>query len=108
MRYAIASTANTAAATCNNYFARSEYFAIFDTNDGSLEFIENKFRTLPENVGQTTLKHLSSLGVNIVVSTEFGNKIKMIMSELNIGMVIVHSNKIKIEQIIKIIKSGIN
>lgn len=103
MKYAITAIENSIKSTCSSHFGRSEYYAIYDSMDRSLEFIENPFKDLPRRAGPSVVKHLSSMNVQIVVSSEFGERIKNVFESLKIGMVIISDENKTIEEIISII-----
>lgn len=44
MKIAIASSGNSSESVISMFFARCEYFAIYDTNTTILKFVENKYR----------------------------------------------------------------
>lgn len=103
MKYAITAIEGSLQSKCSSHFGRSEYFAIYDTNDKSLKFIENPFQNLPKRAGPSVVKLLSSMNVQIVVSTEFGERIKNVFESLKIGMVIISEENKTIKEIISII-----
>ncbi len=100
MKYAITAIENNIKSICSSHFGRSEYFAIYDTEDKSLEFIENSFRNLPKRAGPSVVKLLSSMNVEIVVSSEFGERIKNVFESMKIGMIIIQDQNKTIEEII--------
>lgn len=100
MKYAITSIENNIKSTCSSHFGRSEYFAIYDTEKKSLEFIENPFQNLPKRAGPSVVKLLSSMNTQIVVSTEFGERIKNVFESMKIGMIIISDENKTIEEII--------
>ena len=103
MKYAITSIEGNIKSKCSSHFGRSEYFAIYDSIDKSLEFIENPYKDLPRRAGPSVVKHLSSMNVQIVVSSEFGEKIKNVFESMKIGMVIISDENKTIEEIISTI-----
>ena len=105
MKYAITSIENNIKSKCSSHFGRSEYFAIYDTEDTSLEFIKNPFQNLPKRAGPSVVKLLSSMNVQIVVSSEFGQGIKNIFESMKIGMIIISDQNKTIEKIISSISN---
>lgn len=100
MKYAITSIEDNLKSKCSSHFGRSEHFAIYDTEAKSVEFIENPYQNLPKRAGPSVVKLLSTMGVQIVVSTEFGERIKNVFESMKIGMVIISDNNKTIEEII--------
>jgi len=100
MKYAITSIKDSVKSNCSSHFGRSEYFAIYDTEEKTLKFIKNPFQNLPKRAGPSVVKLLSSMNVQIVVSAEFGERIKNILESLKIGMIIISDPNKTIEKII--------
>ena len=103
MIFSISSTENHPGGVCDNHFARSPYFAVYDTKTGDLSFLENNLRNMPEKAGPAVVKLLLSLNVGIVVSLEFGEKIRNVLEINKVGMVIIEDNHKTIESIIRTI-----
>ncbi|MDD2418987.1 MAG: hypothetical protein EOM16_06125 [Bacteroidia bacterium] len=105
MKYAITAKRDNINSHCDIHFARASFFAIYDNQSKEIKFIENEFRNIPERAGPSVVKFLSSLKTNVIVSTEFGEKIKNILDSEKIGMVIINDNKTTIKKIIEIIEN---
>lgn len=103
MIYAISSTENHPGGLCGNHFARSPHFAIYDTKSGNVSFLENNLRNMPEKAGPAVVKLLLYHGVGVVVSLEFGEKIRNLLEINKVGMVIIEDNNKTIESIIRTI-----
>ncbi|MFA6770304.1 MAG: NifB/NifX family molybdenum-iron cluster-binding protein [Bacteroidales bacterium] len=100
MKYAITSIEGNLKSKCSSHFGRSEYFAIYDTEDESIEFMKNPFENIPKRAGPSVVKMLSSMNIQIVISTEFGERIKNFFESKKIGMVIVPNENMTIEEIV--------
>ncbi|MHC1780847.1 MAG: NifB/NifX family molybdenum-iron cluster-binding protein [Bacteroidales bacterium] len=105
MKYAITSMGESADSRVDVHFARCSYFALFDSDDSSLEFVKNPFKDMPEKAGQSAVKFLNERGVEIVISCEFGEKVKNHFNSMNMGMIILDSIDMKIDNIVKILKN---
>ncbi len=107
MKYAIAISGEGLDAKIDSHFARCHYFALYDSIEQSLSFIPNPFFNLTARVGPTVVKFLYDNGVEVVISQQFGEKIKSHFYSLNMGMVIPESafDK-KLKDIIDILKNN--
>lgn len=105
MKYAITSIGDSADSRVDVHFARCSYFAHFDSEDSSLEFVKNPFKDMPEKAGQSAVKFLKERGVEIVISCEFGEKVKNHFNSMNMGMIILDSIEVKIDGIVKFLKN---
>ncbi|MFA5641160.1 MAG: NifB/NifX family molybdenum-iron cluster-binding protein [Bacteroidales bacterium] len=108
MKYAITSIEKSIKSKCSSHFVRAEYFAIYNKESGSLEFIENPYRNLPRRAGPSVVKMLSSMNVQIAVSSEFGERIKNVFESMKIGMIIISNSETTIEEIISRINGKID
>ena len=108
MKIAIASTGNTASSVISMFFARCEYFAIFDTSTASLKFIENNFRKNKEHVGIEVANFLAKLEVKRIISGEFGTSIRSVTDPNKIQLVVIGDNQRNIQEIVNTIKASTN
>ncbi|MDD2287592.1 MAG: NifB/NifX family molybdenum-iron cluster-binding protein [Bacteroidales bacterium] len=93
MKVAITSKGNTLDSVLDTRFGRCSYFAIYDTESKKLEFVENPNLNANEGAGPSSVKLIASYGVKKAVSGEFGFKIKSLMDDLSIQMIIVNEEK---------------
>ena len=93
MKVAITSKGNTLDSVLDTRFGRCSYFAIYDTESKKLEFVENPNLNANEGAGPSSVKLIASYGVKKAVSGEFGIKIKSLMDDLSIQMIIVNEEK---------------
>ena len=103
MKYAITSMGDTAGSRVDVHFARCSYFALFDSDDTSLEFVKNPFKDVPEKAGQSAVKFLKEMGADVVISCEFGEKVKNHFNSMNMGMVIPDSDRTRIKEITELL-----
>lgn len=87
MKIAITSDGNKLDSKVDSRFGRCSYFAIFDTETKSLEFIPNPNKESMEGAGPASAQFVASKGVQKVVSGEFGYKVKSIFESLQIQLV---------------------
>ena len=95
----------TASSRVDVHFARCSFFALYDSEDSSLTFTKNPFKDLPEKAGQSAVKYLKDAGTEIVISCEFGDKVKNHFNSMNMGMIILDSIEMTIEDIVNILKN---
>ena len=102
MKVAITSSGNTAAASLDQRFGRCAYFAIYDTDIQELEFIENTAKEADSGAGPAAVAIVAAQGVQKIVSGEFGFKIKGMLDDLKIQMVMIKEEK-SVEEIISLL-----
>ncbi|GAB1416523.1 NifB/NifX family molybdenum-iron cluster-binding protein [Paludibacter sp.] len=100
MKIAITSITNHVESEVDPRFGRCSYFAIYDTDTKTTEFIPNTAKEASEGAGPAAVQLIAKHKVSNVVSGDFGAKIKNIMDQLNIEMVIEKDTKKTIQNII--------
>lgn len=78
-------------------------FAIYDTETKDVEFIPNPNKEAEEGAGPASVQLVASIPVNKIVSGEFGFKIKSLLVDLKIQMIVLKEPDITIENIIKLL-----
>ena len=101
MKIAIASTGDSLDSMLDKRFGRCSYFAILDTETKDVEFIVNPNKDIDEGAGPASIQLIASAQVEKIVSGEFGNKIKSLLNELKIQMVIAKDPELTIGAIVK-------
>lgn len=104
MKIAITSTGNSPDSTLDTRFGRCAYFVIYDTENGSTEFIPNPNKDNVEGAGPASVQLVASRGVKKVVSGEFGAKVKAIFDQLQIQLIVFNENEKTISEIIKLLE----
>lgn len=84
-------------------FGRSAYFAVYDTENKGLRFIENGHKDSPKEAGRLAAEELLGLGVTVIAAGRFGNKAVELLRLKGIQMVISAKGQ-KVEDIINRIK----
>lgn len=87
MKIAIASENNNINSKVDDRFGRSEYFAIIDIKNNSIEnikFIENKCKDDVSGAGQKIVKCLFENSVDVVIVPEIGPKAKIALREFQL------------------------
>ena len=103
MKIAITSTGNNPEAKLDSRFGRCSYFAVFDTESLSTEFIPNPNKENVEGAGPASVQLVASRGVKKVVSGEFGAKVKSIFDSLQIQLVVMNDTEKKVSEIIELL-----
>ena len=93
MKVAITSKGGSLDALLDERFGRCAYFAVHDTEKKSTEFIKNPNVDVDEGAGPASVGIVANQGVKKIVSGEFGFKIKGMLNDLGIQMVMVKEDK---------------
>lgn len=104
MKVAISSKENTLESKLDSRFGRCSYFVIYNTNTKEIEFVVNPNKEANEGAGPASVKLIASYKVEKAISGEFGFKIKSLMNENNIQMIIIQEEK-TIQEIIDILNN---
>ena len=103
MKIAITSSGNTIDAMLDQRFGRCAYFAFYDTESKDLKFVENTNKDVAEGAGPAAVAMVANEKVVKIISGEFGFKIKGMLNDLNIQMVMIKENK-TIEDIVNLLE----
>ncbi|WP_372772308.1 NifB/NifX family molybdenum-iron cluster-binding protein [Mangrovibacterium sp.] len=106
MKIAITALGDSVKSKMDNRFGRCSFFAIYDTDLQKTDFLSNPGKENEEGAGPASVQFIASQGVERIISGEFGGKVKNILNELNIQMVIHGQSDITIEAILKQISSN--
>lgn len=105
MKVAIASTGNTLESNIDSSFGRCAWFIIVDTEDGGMEFIPNTNRDMEEHAGKAAVELVATRNVSMIVSGEFGAKIKPLLDSMHIQMVVIKDSEKRISHIIELLNN---
>ena len=105
MKVAIASTGNTLESNIDSSFGRCAWFIIVDTESGGMEFIPNTNREMEEHAGKAAVELVATRNVEMIVSGEFGVKIKPLLDSMHIQMVVIKDAEKKINDIITLLNN---
>ncbi len=103
MKVAMASKGDTLDAKIDSSFARCAWFSVYDTESGTTEFIPNPNKELEEHAGSAAVDLITSRGVSMIVSGEFGMKIKPMLDSMHIQMVVIKDSTKRISDIIELL-----
>ncbi len=102
MKIAISSKESNTSSEIDSRFGRCAFFALYDTENKTTEFVRNEAAATEEGAGPAAVKQLAGLKVKKIIARDFGIKIKSLCSDLNIQLIIIKENK-TIEEIIKLL-----
>ncbi|MDD4609767.1 MAG: NifB/NifX family molybdenum-iron cluster-binding protein [Bacteroidaceae bacterium] len=103
MKIAIASTGKSTDSKLDARFGRCAYFAIYDTESEQVSFIENSAKLASGGAGPAAVTLLLKENVSKIVATTFGMKIKSMLVDLGITMIVQDEEK-TIQEIIALTK----
>jgi len=104
MKTAICAISNELSSTIDPRFGRCSYFAIYDNETNDITFVPNTSKDALEGAGPEAAKNLASMNVKMVISGEFGGKVKAIFDKLQIRMVVIPDSTKTIDTIITNLK----
>ena len=102
MKIAITATGNTLTSKLDTRFGRCSYFAIYDLETNDTEFIQNPNKEAAEGAGPAAVQMIVSRGVKQIISGEFGSKVRSILDNLNIQMVMFTDPEKSIQEIVSL------
>ena len=105
MKIAITSSGNKDTSKIDKHLARCSWFMIYDTVSKNNEFIENPYKSLPENAGLEVSKLFKKHNIKRIITTEVGYKIKSKLDELKIQIVIISDNNKKMKDLIELMNT---
>ena len=104
MKIAITSEESNLQSKLDLRFGRTAWFCIYDTNTLKTNFLVNENINANGGAGTKAAEKMAELGVQQVISGDFGPKAKDLLDKFKIQMVIL-DNKIKISELIEKISS---
>jgi predicted Fe-Mo cluster-binding NifX family protein len=101
MKIVITSTGNNLRSKFDLRFGRAAWFCVYDTEKGTVDFIENENKNINGGAGTKTSAKVAELGAQKVISGDFGPNAKLMLEKLQIQMILLDGGNQKIEEIIK-------
>lgn len=93
MIVAITSTGNTLESLIDPRFGRCAFFAFYDTENQKIEFLLNTNKNAEEGAGPAAVQTVAIHKAVKIVSGDFGVKIKSLLNDLKIQMIIIKQEK---------------
>jgi predicted Fe-Mo cluster-binding NifX family protein len=100
----ITSTGNKVNSNFDLRFGRAGWFCLLDEENGQTTFYENEYKDALQGAGSKVVEKVVELGVEKVISGDFGPKAKELLDRFNIQMVILSDSSLNIHDIINKIK----
>jgi predicted Fe-Mo cluster-binding NifX family protein len=85
-------------------FGHCGCFVIYDSTNGSIEFLPNPYRENKEQAGLLAIQLLHGKNVQKIISGDFGQKVKPILDSHKIQMIILSNTNITIRKIIELLQ----
>lgn len=105
MKIAITSMGNSVESKFDLRFGRTAWLCVFDTENQTMEFIENENRDANSGAGTKTVEKVAELGIGRVISGDFGPKAKSLLERFEIQMVILNEDDNTIQDILNKMKN---
>ena len=103
MIVAITSTGNSLESFIDPRFGRCSCFIFYNTETKESVFQPNPFKDNDEGVGIDVVEWITSFSCSKIVSGQFGMKIKSLLDESRIQLILVNDPKLTIRQIINLL-----
>ena len=103
MIVAITSTGNSLESFIDPRFGRCSYFVFYNTETKESVFQPNPFKDNDEGVGVAVVDWISAFSCSKIISGQFGMKIKPLLDESRIQLILVNNPKLTIRQIINLL-----
>ena len=105
MKTIITSTGNQLNSIFDLRFGRASWFCLYDDQSDEISFIENENVNSQSGAGTKTVEKVVELGVQKVISGDFGPKEKELLEKFNIQMVLLQDDNKTVQKIITQLKS---
>ena len=103
MIVAITSTGNSLESFIDPRFGRCSCFVFYNTETKESVFQPNPFKDNDEGVGVAVVDWISAFSCSKIISGQFGMKIKPLLDESRIQLILVNDSKLTIRQIINLL-----
>ena len=103
MIVAITSTGNSYDSFIDPRFGRCSYFVFYNTETKESVFQLNTFKDNDEGVGVAVVDWISAFSCSKIISGQFGMKIKPLLDENRIQLILVNDPELTIRQIINLL-----
>lgn len=101
MKLAIALQGKNLTQRLDDRFGRSKYFCIYNSNSKTSNFIENIYAKEKDGVGRQVVDLLAEQGVQMIIASEFGPKVRSLLEKMKIQMVIIQDVSLTGDEILK-------
>lgn len=105
MKIAITAEENNIKSKLDLRFGRAAWFCIYDNDTQETDFFKNENKNANGGAGTKAAEKMAELGVQQIISGDFGPKAKDLLDKFKIQMVIIENGKKKISELIEQISS---
>jgi len=102
--FAISSSGKTEKIFLDLRFGKCENIIIYDSGNNEYKIIENPYKSNDQS-GLKLVKFLHKQGVSSIITGEVGPQVSKLLDKKKLQLVLMHEEKIKIEDILARIKS---
>jgi len=104
MKTVITATEPNVKSLMDQRFGRCKYFCVLDDEKDEISFVKNGNENAIGGAGTQTAENIISLGVNRVISGDFGPKAKELLDKYNVQLIKITEEQKSIEEIISSMK----
>lgn len=97
--FAISSVGKTEKSLLDLRFGKCENVVLFNADNKQVKILENPFKEEGDS-GTKLVKHLQKEGVTAIITGEVGPKVSKLLDQEKLQLVLLHEEKIKIEEIL--------
>lgn len=105
MKTIITSTGNQLSSIFDLRFGRAGWFCLYDDQSGEISFVENENVKSQSGAGTKTVENIVELGVEKVISGDFGPKAKELLEKFKVQMVLLQDDGKTVQDIVDQLKS---
>ncbi len=102
--FAISSSGKTEKSFLDLRFGKCENVVLYDQSTGNYSIIENQYKNT-DHSGEQLVQFLKKKGVSVVITGEVGPRASSALQKEKLQLVLLHEEKIKVEEVIDRIKS---
>ena len=106
MKVAITSSGKELTALPDKRFGRCNCFVIYDTDDESVEFVDNPNSDHNEGAGPAAMQLIASKGAGKIITGHLGDKAASVAKQLGIEMDPIDDSQRSVEEVIQRIKQN--
>jgi len=100
MKTIITASGADANAKMDPRFGRCAYFCLYNQEDGQITFIKNEFKDAQGGAGTKVSEMMLSMGVNRIISGDFGPKSKEMLDRFKVQLVKIQDDQKTVSEII--------
>ena len=106
MKVAITSSGKELTSLPDKRFGRCNCFVFYDTENDSVEVVDNPGRDLNEGAGPAAAQLIASKGAEMIITGHLGGKAASIVQQLGMQMTPLDEQHRSVEEVIQLIKQN--